>query len=237
VTTPVATLSVMGADHVGQDSTAAGRPTEDETELLPQAARTENAGLAWSDVDGSMEPARASWHVTWWRAAAVIAMSLTAAALIVLGWPEWSGNRQSAGTRIPPAETTSARMADAAPPSQPSAASQPMRPEPTETATAAIPPPPVHSDRDVIYLQMMAVAGVDAGTKDASISIGHQICQKLDQGESAKDIVWEIINPSAKDVMWEIVNPAQAVSHVAASSVVAAAVTAYCPKYENEPRF
>lgn len=199
--------------------------TADETTRAPLPA--EGTVLAWSDdAAPDVEPERAPWGVAWRRAAVVLAVCLMAAALVVLGWRDWSARHRGA----PSLTTESAPATSASPPSpaastaaspSPAAPAPALPPSGSVAAKMTPPPPALAADPDTIYLQLLSDAGVTAPTKDKAIANGRLICQQLGQGNSVQAVVTEVdrVNPS--------LGPDRS------RGTVYAAIDAYCPHYED----
>lgn len=195
--------------------------TVGETTRSPRPA--DDTVLAWSDDEAAdVEPEPAPWGVAWRRAAVVLAVCLMAAALVVLGWRDWSTQHRST-----PAPTPEAAPTSAAPPSPTTATAAsppPAAPSPPPSSSVAAkmtPPPALVPDPDTIYLQLLSDAGVTAPTKDKAIANGRLICQQLAQGHSVQAVVTEVdrVNPS--------LGPERS------KGTVYAAIDAYCPRYED----
>lgn len=214
----------MTPDQSSPPTTAADSAdvTSDETARAPRAA--DDTVLAWSGDEGpDVEPERAPWGVAWRRAAVVLAVCLMAAALVVLGWWDWSAQHRAA-----PAPTTEAAPPTGAPPSSPTTATAasvppaaPALPPSGSVAAKMTPPPALATDPDTIYLQLLSDAGVTAPTKDKAIANGRLICEQLAQGNSVPAVVAEV----------DRVNPSLGADR--SKGTVYAAIDAYCPHYED----
>lgn len=211
---------------VMDDESVTAAAESDATEVVAETALAPE--LAWSDDTEVDEPERAPWGVAWRRAAVVLAVCLMAAALVVLGWRDWSAQHRSAtapvsvspaGPMTSPAASPAPAAAVPAPPSQ----TTPAPEAPTSVAQTMAPPPAAASaaDRDAAFLALVSGADVHSPTDAQAIHNGHLVCKQLDQGLSRQYIAGRI----------QAVSPAVTADQI--QSVIGAAITAYCPQYAN----
>lgn len=177
------------------------------------------ASLAWSEDDSLDDPPVGSWRSVLLRAAAVLAFCVLAAVGVVLGWRE----RLTPEAHTPPPVAASQTTPRPAPTKEAVVDSSAVTTAMSSVAQKVTPPPP--PDRDTVYLQMLAAAGVTAPTKDKAVSNAHLICKRLAEGPSVDTVVTELnqINPS--------------LNHAQSNGVVYAAIDAYCPQYEDRGEY
>jgi serine/threonine protein kinase, bacterial len=232
----------------GPTAIAKERDETNETVVVPDAGLIQAAELAWSSdpetEDYDTPTVRHTWGATWSTAGVLLMCGAVLAGVIgISGWAWVQMNRAPSptpqSTSVPdeppppaapapaPASTAEPSPTPSAPPSAlpPTTVTVQAAPPPTVTVEAAPPPAaaatpaPRRSDRDEAFMATLRSDGIIITNPAEVIAGGHRACEYIVDGHTAHDAM--------RLAMTE--NPTLTLEN--ASTLIGAAIGAYCPQY------